>query len=61
MSIYSVERVQDGWNIIDENSKEKIAVKDGSVITYMEGDSNVVETVSGKTNAETLIKAWKWP
>ena len=59
MSIYSVERVQDGWNIIDENSKEKIAVKDGSVITYIEDGRTVIETVSEKTNAETLIKAWK--
>ncbi len=59
MSIYSVERVQDGWNIIDENSKEKIAVKDGSVISYIEGGRSVIETVSEKTNADTLIKAWK--
>ncbi len=59
MSIYSVERTQDGWNIIDENSKEKIAVKDGSVISYIEDGRNVIETVSEKTNAETLIKAWK--
>ena len=59
MSIYSVERVQDGWNIIDENSKEKIAVKDGSVISYIEDDKSVIETVSEKTNAEALIKAWK--
>ncbi len=59
MSIYSVERAPDGWNIIDENSREKIAVKDGSVISYVEGGRIVVETVSEKTNAETLIKAWK--
>ncbi|MGA9098467.1 MAG: hypothetical protein WB392_06005 [Methanotrichaceae archaeon] len=59
MSIYSVERVQDGWNIIDENSKEKIAVKDGSVISYIEDGRSVIETVSEKTNAETLIKGWK--
>jgi len=59
MSIYSVERVFDGWNIIDENSKEKIAVKDGSVISYNEGGDSVIETVSEKTKAEALIKAWK--
>ncbi len=59
MSIYSVERVQNGWNIIDENSKEKITVKDGSVIAYSERGENIVETVSEKTNAETLINAWK--
>ncbi len=59
MSIYSVERVQDGWNIIDQNSKEKIAVKDGSVISYIEDGRNIIETVSEKTDAEALIKAWK--
>ena len=59
MGIYSVVRVQDGWNILDENSREKIAVKDGSVITYNERGENIVQTVSEKTNAETLIKAWK--
>ena len=59
MSIYSVERIQDGWNIIDENSKEKIAVRDGSVISYTEDGRSVIETVSEKTTAETLIKGWK--
>lgn len=59
MSIYSVERVQEGWNILDENSKEKITVKDGSVISYIEDGKNIIETVSEKTNSETLIKAWK--
>ena len=59
MSIYSVERVQDGWNILDENSKEKITVKDGSVIYYIEDGRSIIETVGEKTNAETLIKAWK--
>jgi hypothetical protein len=57
--IYSVERVQGGWNIIDENSKEKTSIKDGSIISYREGDSNIVETVSEKTKAEALIRAWK--
>ncbi|HWQ19078.1 MAG TPA: hypothetical protein VN455_04815 [Methanotrichaceae archaeon] len=57
--IYSVERTQDGWNIIDENSKEKIAVQDGSVITFNEGGNTVIEIVSEKTRADALIKAWK--
>ncbi|MFB3766529.1 MAG: hypothetical protein ACE14P_14955 [Methanotrichaceae archaeon] len=58
-TFYSVERIQDGWNIIDQNSKEKIAVKDGSVISYIEDGRSVIETVSEKTDAEALIKAWK--
>jgi hypothetical protein len=57
--IYSVERVQGGWNIIDENSKEKTTIKDGSIISYGDGGSNVVDTVSEKTKAEALIRAWK--
>jgi hypothetical protein len=57
--IYSVQRVQGGWNIIDENSKEKTTVRDGSIISFMEGGSSVVETVGEQTKAEHLIRAWK--
>jgi hypothetical protein len=57
--IYSVERIQGGWNIVDENSKEKTTIRDGSIISYNEGGSSVIETVSEKTKAEALIRAWK--
>ncbi len=59
--IFTVKRMQDGWEIRDENSKEKITVMDGAVISYTDkpGDANIFETVSEKTKAEALIKAWK--
>ncbi len=59
--IFTIKRIQSGWEILDENSKEKITIMDGAVISYIDKPSgeSISETVSEKTKAEALIKAWK--
>jgi hypothetical protein len=59
--IFTVKRIQGGWEIHDENSKEKISVMDGAVISYTNepNGTGIYETVSEKTKPEALIKAWK--